>query len=392
MNWLKVTPLLLCLLLAGCWDRRELNEIAIMVGIGIDQAEDGYLVSAQIVVPSEVSARTQAGRSPITLIQAEGETIYEAFRKMTRESSRKLYPGHLQIFVLSEEVAREGFKDTLDLLSRDWEIRSDYYIVVAREQHARQILQVKTPIESIPADKLFESLQASEENWSVTRSVTLQQLIDDISADGKEPVLTGIEMIGDSDVGKTKQNVEEIIPAAILQYDHLAVFREDRLAGWLDREESEAYNYITGSIRSTVEPLSCPGEGNLTVEVSRAGSDIRPDMTGGSPRMNVRIRIKGSIGSVSCDIDLNRQETIRELEQLLEQKIKTSAEKTIQTLKDDYSADIFGFGESIRRAYPDEWKGLKENWADTGFTELPVTVKVNVKIVDTGTITNSLLQ
>ena len=392
MNWLKVMPLLLCLLLAGCWDRRELNEISIMVGIGIDRGEDGYLVSAQVVVPAEVSVRTNAGRSPITLIQAEGETIFEAFRKMTRESSRKLYPGHLQIFVLSEEVAREGIKDTLDLLSRDWEIRSDYYIVIAREQNAEQILQVKTPIDSIPANKLFETLQTSRKNWSATRTVTLQQLIDDISARGKEPVLTGIEMIGDPEIGKTKQNVEEIVPAAILRYDHLAVFKEDRLNGWLDGEESEAYNYITGSIRSTVEPVACPAGDKLTVEVSRAGSDVRAKMSGGLPHIDVRISVKGSIGSVSCDIDLTRRETIRELEHILGQELKSSAEKTIQTLKDDYSADIFGFGEAIRRSYPEEWKNLKEDWADTGFSELPVTVKVDVKILDAGTITNSLLK
>ena len=41
--------------LTGCWNRMELNELAIAVGLAIDKVkENEYMVSVQVVDPSEV--------------------------------------------------------------------------------------------------------------------------------------------------------------------------------------------------------------------------------------------------------------------------------------------------------------------------------------------------
>ena len=44
---------------------------------------------------------------------------------------------------------------------------------------AAEILNVTTPIESIPANKMFNTLKTSEENWAVTKGVTLDELLGD---------------------------------------------------------------------------------------------------------------------------------------------------------------------------------------------------------------------
>jgi spore germination protein KC len=64
--------LILSLILTGCWDRRELNEIAITLALGIDKVDDKFQLTAQVVVPSEVSMKQSSGRSPVTLFQADG--------------------------------------------------------------------------------------------------------------------------------------------------------------------------------------------------------------------------------------------------------------------------------------------------------------------------------
>ena len=38
-------------LLSGCWDRQELNQLGIMLGLGVDRDGDMIKVSAQVVVP-----------------------------------------------------------------------------------------------------------------------------------------------------------------------------------------------------------------------------------------------------------------------------------------------------------------------------------------------------
>ncbi|KJB84520.1 hypothetical protein AZ66_30790, partial [Paenibacillus sp. E194] len=108
--------LLLGLLVSGCWNRREMNDLAIAVGMGIDKAENGqYEVFVQVVDPGEVSARKPSGnRAPVTLYSAKGNTVFQAIRRMTTITPRKVYFSHLRIFVFGEEMAREGISKPLD--------------------------------------------------------------------------------------------------------------------------------------------------------------------------------------------------------------------------------------------------------------------------------------
>lgn len=52
--------MLIALLLSGCWNRRELNELGIAVAAGIDRVEDRYRLSVQVVVPGQVASKKRA--------------------------------------------------------------------------------------------------------------------------------------------------------------------------------------------------------------------------------------------------------------------------------------------------------------------------------------------
>jgi len=383
--------IILTLFLSGCWDRRELNELAITLALGIDKVDDEYEVTAQVVVPSEISMKTSTGRSPVTLFQANGETVYEALRKMTKESPRKIYPGHLRMLVLGEELAEEGIGESLELLSRDWELRSDFYVVVAKDMTAGEILDVTTPIESIPANKMFNTLKVSEIAWAATNGIILDELISDLTSEGKEAVLTGILVTGNQEIGTSRQNVESITPAARIEYDHLAVFRKDKLVGWLTERESRGYNDITNSVKNTVTTISCPNEGKASIEIIQLKSDVKGKIINGKPVVDINIKIKGTVGDVECQINLSEEKSIIELEKNTEKKMEETVNLTIETVQKQFKSDIFGFGEAIHRSNPKEWKKIKDQWNEE-FTELTANVKVDVKILHTGTANNSFLE
>ena len=383
--------IILTLFLSGCWDRRELNELAITLALGIDKVDDEYEVTAQVVVPSEISMKTSTGRSPVTLFQANGETVYEALRKMTKESPRKIYPGHLRMLVLGEELAEEGIGESLELLSRDWELRSDFYVVVAKDMTAGEILDVTTPIESIPANKMFNTLKVSEIAWAATNGIILDELISDLTSEGKEAVLTGILATGNQEIGTSRQNVESITPAARIEYDHLAVFRKDKLVGWLTERESRGYNDITNSVKNTVTTISCPNEGKASIEIIQLKSDVKGKIINGKPVVDINIKIKGTVGDVECQINLSEEKSIIELEKNTEKKVEETVNLTIETVQKQFKSDIFGFGEAIHRSNPKEWKKIKDQWNEE-FTELTANVKVDVKILHTGTANNSFLE
>lgn len=381
--------LILSLFLTGCWDRRELNELGITLAIGIDKVEDEYQVTAQVVVPSEISAKTSTGRSPVTLFQANGETVYEALRKITKNSPRKIYPGHLRTLVLGEDLAEEGIAESLDFLSRDWELRSDFFVVIAKDMTAGEVLNVTTTIENIPANHMFNTLKTSEVFWAATNGFLLDELIANLTIDGKEAVLTGILVTGEK-MGSSKQNVESITPSAQIKYDELAVFKKDKLVGWLTERQSRGYNGIVNEVQNTVTAISCPDEGKATLEIIQFDSKIKGKINKGKPEVDVNIKVKGNVGEVECQINLNDQETIVKLEKNTENKMEEIFNMTIETIQKQFKSDIFGFGEAIHRSNPKEWKKIKKQW-DEEFPEMTANVKVDVKIVHTGTEGNSFL-
>ncbi|SDN66931.1 spore germination protein KC [Paenibacillus sp. yr247] len=62
------------LLSAGCWNRRELNELAIAGAIGIDKAGNQIRLSVQVMNPGEIAVKKGGGgnRSPCRLISRDG--------------------------------------------------------------------------------------------------------------------------------------------------------------------------------------------------------------------------------------------------------------------------------------------------------------------------------
>ncbi|OPA76243.1 spore gernimation protein GerC [Paenibacillus selenitireducens] len=375
----------------GCWNRRELNDLAIAVGMGIDKQDKQYKVSMQVVVPGEIAAKKGRGASPVTLYSAVGDSVFEAIRKMTTNSPRKIYISHLRILILGEALAREGIGKSLEFLTRDNEARSDFYIAVSKGLMAEDILKVLTSLDAIPANMLYNALETSQKAWAPTTSVTLDELIKDITSEGKHPVLTGIFINGEPQMGNSNKNVQMVDSSAQLQYTSLAVFRGDKLVGWLNEKESKGYNYIRDKVTSTAGVIPCPKGGELTLEIIRSKTKVKGSVIKGKPHIDIEVRSRANVDEVECQIDLTKTKTIAQLESLGDARVKELIDEVIHTVKKEYKADIFGFGDAIRRSNPKFWKKAKGRW-DQYFVDLDVTVKVDGQIHQLGTVSNSFLE
>jgi spore germination protein KC len=393
-QWLSLLVVFMALIpLTGCWDRRELNELGISVAMGIDKIDNEYQVTAQVVQPGEVAQKKSGAVSgtPVTMYEARGVTIFEALRKMTTTSPRIIYAAHLRVVLLGEDLARDGIGQAMDLLSRNYELRTDFYIIVAKGTTAAKALSILTPLEKIPADKLFKSIETSEKSWAPITAVTLDELIMDFVSEGKHPVLSGAEVIGNEDIGRFNKNIETLRPAAELHNAGLAVFRKDKLLGWLNEEESKGYNYILNNVKSTVGHVSCPNGGNIALEVIHSEAKIKGYVSNQIPRLKLDLRSVQDVGEVECRIDLTQVATFQDLEQRAQKELLRILNQTIDVVQTKYKVDIFGFGNAIHRSDPKAWKWLKKDW-DKHFAEASIDVNVQLKIKRTGTITNSFFE
>ncbi|MCS7464709.1 Ger(x)C family spore germination protein [Paenibacillus doosanensis] len=386
-----LASILLLSLTTGCWNRRELNTLGIQLGTAIDKKGDQVQVAVQVVEPSAIAAKVGSNDlAPVVMYKATAPTVFQAFRKMTEVSPRKVYAAHIRVLVLSEELAKDGVGKALDLLFRDSESRTDFYVMVAKESKAEDVLKILTPLEKIPANKLYNSLETSSKAWAPTTTFTLDQFIEQLVSEGMNPVLTGIVVKGNRQLGETKRNVEQIEPEARLEYSTLAVFKKDKLIGWLDEEESRGYNYIMNNVKSTVGSVRCPDGGKIDLESIRAQSTIKGSVVNGEPVIDISVKGESNIGNVECKIDIENPETMQMLQREAEQALVKRMKQTVKVAQSKYKVDMFGFGQAIYRSNPQEWKKLKDNWTER-FPKVKVNYKAKVLLRKLGTTGNSFL-
>lgn len=384
--------LLMAALLAGCWNQRELNSLGIALGFGIDKFGDRYRISAQVVDPGEVASSrpTTPGRSPVVLYKAEAPTVFEALRRLTEICPRKLYAAHIRVLIIGEALAREGVGKVLDLLLRDPGVRSDFYMLVAKDTTAEKVLQILTPLDKIPSYKMFDMLEASAKAWAPTTTFTLDEFVNQLVSEGLNPVLTGIQVAGAQEEGESMRNVSRIEARADLRTAGLAVFRKDKLIGWFDEKESIGYNLLKDKVKSTVSRISCPNGGYIVLETIRSKTDVKGRVSNGRPAIDVKLKTEVNIGEVECDLSITVPKNIRWIENKLKQRRIETMQAAVEQAKAN-KTDSFGFGQAINRSHPKYWKSISESWAEE-FGRLPVNYKIEVIVRRVGTTLNTFLK
>ncbi|AVK86612.1 Ger(x)C family spore germination protein [Lysinibacillus sp. B2A1] len=391
-NIIIMSLIILILILSGCWSKRELNELALVAALGIDLIDDEYAISAQVIDPSQVSSKQSAsGHAPVVTYHAKGKTVFEAVRKILALSPRKLYFAHLQLVVIGEELAENGLRDTIDFLARDQEIRNDFTVIVSQKATAKDVLNVLTPIEKIPANKMLNSLKSMQDAWGSTLVVDIEDLVTDLGVNNQYFVLSAIEVLGDKSLGIDQTNVERIETPVKLKFTGLAIFKEDKLLGYLDEYESKSLNYLNNKIKSTIEIIGCPSKGELSTEITQSKTKTTGVIRDGKPTINISINVVQNVAEVNCDMDLTEMETMDWINKQTAEHIKKNINQLLKILQKNYQADVLGFGEAIHRADPTEWKKIKGDW-QTIYPEVEVNVRVNVNTQGLGTMQNSKLK
>ncbi len=386
----RLAPLVLCLFsLTSCWSSKELNEVAIATAIGIDKSDSGYHLSVQVLNPAEIVSFNPTSRTAVTTYQTDGETLFQAFRRLTVEAPRKVYFSHVQSVVFGEEMAKSGILKTLDFLSRDHEMRTDFLLVIAKETTAEELLTVLTPMDKIPASKMVSSLENAEKNWAPTHTVKLDELINTLVGDGVEAVLTGVLLKGDPEIGMDMGNVEKVHPPTTIQISNIGVFKRDKLVGWLTEDESKGFNYLQDNVKSTIINVPCSDNSaaSVSIEVISTKTKLTSKINNHIPTITAAIQMEGNVGDVECKTNLTNPQNLKEVEESVENDVKDKMVKSVKAAK-ELKSDIFGFGTLLYRNHPGEWKVMKQNW-DEAFQEVEVKYEVNVTIPRLGTITES---
>lgn len=375
---LIIITLFILLISSGCYNYKEINNMAIVSSIGIDKdtKNDKYIVSAQIMNSKESE---NSEDSQITVYTKEGDTVHEALRNITLKSPRKLYGNHLSKIVLSEEVAKEGIDNILDTFNRVTEVRNEFIITIVKEDKASDVLKVLTTTESIPAEYVKLSLKIADETSGLTYATKLDEFISLYLKKGIDPVVPVLKIDKKEKKGTTINNITTTNPISKIVIEDLAVTNKGKLETYLKNEEVIGYNFLRNQIQKMIIPVKCDDENNYaSISILKNKTKSSAEKKDNKYIINFNINSEAIITEYNCKKDLTDEKVIKELEKDTEKKIKRYIKKSLNKQKET-KGKFLGLERIIYLDYP---KYKNEDYS--------VKYNVNVNLVRKGEIRNSI--
>ena len=261
-RWMRIWILLLPLVTAGCWDRKEINDIGFVMGTGLDLAKNGNIrATLQVAVPSSFLANRGGTKDTdkFIVISAVGKNTTDLEQKLQQKMSRKLYFSHRSIILVGESLARKGIGDTLDRFSRNPRSRLRTYVLVVKGMTAGDLLKVVYPYEMTSS----EAVKEMEMMKTTGVSTTLKDFMLATASEGIQPAVGVLEP---TEFFRTSLKGED----TEFRLNETAVFNRFKLAGFLNRTETHEFLWFRNGKKGDEISADLPdGKGNVGLTVKK---------------------------------------------------------------------------------------------------------------------------
>ncbi len=368
----KYLALISCIgLFTGCWDRVETDDLAMVLGSGLDYTDDGQLEGTiQIALPTGIPGSMQTGggaKKPVMVISEKGKDGLDILQKLQHRLSRRIFLGHRGIIVIGESYARHGIDQVLDDYLRLPDSRYHSYIVTAYGSSAKEILNVKYQLEQVPSIAI-NKIQISESGIAVK----IDEFMDAIYAEGKAPCTGAIRILNK---GTDRE---------IFSIDRVAVYKENKLVGFLSESGKKASRILKDQskkmrITTQIIPKDKEYKGTMSVEILRSKTKIRTAMRKGSPEVSVFLKVSTTLLENDTNLDITKSKNLKFVQKKFTDNIQNMIESAISKSQKKFKSDIFGFGREFHIQHPYAWKRIKNEWNDL-YPTVHVIVKADLTI------------
>ena len=372
--------LLMLFMLSGCLGGREINDLEIVIGMGVDKDENTgkILLTAQVVKEEEAGRATGdggEGSKAFWNVSSTGDSIFEAVRQITHKTGNRLFVSHNQVVIFGYDIVKEGLQKYIDFFLRAHEMRPTALILIA-EGRALDVMDAKPETEKFPAiniAKLVKSYGFTSHFYKVNMKDFASCLMSATTAP-VAPLVSVLPHKGGKDV----------------YVSGMGVFKKGKMVGKLNDDEVRGLLWVLGEVKSGVILVSSPdGQGSAFLEILSAKSKVTPEIKDGKIVMHVKIKEESSLSEQTTTEDLatiSAFEKIQEAQaEVIRQEIMAAFDKS-----KELKADIFGFGEILHKKYSNEWKTFRDNWDDI-YPTIELNIDVETKILKTDLLKKPVL-
>lgn len=354
-----------CSVLTGCWNYKEIEQLAIVAGAAVDKNEDGSVhLTVEIV---DIGSDGSTTYKPVYL-ESDGATFFEAVRRTIAMEGKRMYWSHAKVVIVSEDIAKGDINKYLDFLFRDPEAREDIWLLVSQEKTAKEVLLSKGELKPIVSFQIDDTMRAQN---AISRFpyIELFEFFDRMFYKQVAPILPAVHLI--------EQEGEKTPEVA-----GTAIFKNNKLVGYLPVEPTKCMLFLRDEVKGGIIPLEdvAGTKDDVSLEIFKSKTKLTPIFEDEEIIMKADIQLDVSVGELMGTIDLLQGAGKEKLRKSAEKMLEEQIQAAYTMVRDQYGTDVFGFGRVIDMKQPKAWAQIKDQWDDWfKRTELDVSVHLKVR-------------
>jgi spore germination protein KC len=366
------------IVLSGCWSSRELTDFGFVMGVSLDQTEEGRIeVNAQIYSPMETIGGSGAGsKAPYTNIKTVNDSVFDAVRDLTQYLGREAQWSHMRVILIGEQFAKEqDIGEILDFFYRDQETRLNSFVIVTKGK-AADYWELKPFIERTMGQQLNTIQKMTADISGKTNSAMLLNIATELNSKLKTTMIPYIE--------KTEEKPEAPFSSGTV------IISNGKMVDHLSPGEVQKILMLTNEFKEGAIEFSCMEKQDEeekkkkeTLEVRSVHTKISPEFTNTPPTVHLVTKIEGNIGELNCT-SITTKEEGKKVEKHISQKAKKEMEEVIKHLQEK-KIDVLGIGNKLYQQDPALWKKWEKDWENM-FADTQFVIDVKVMIKNTGMI------
>lgn len=393
----------------------KLNMRVVVTGMGIDKSDEGYSITAQVVMPSPGS-ESGGGSATLGMISEKGKNISEGVQKIAYKIGKTAGLSHMSFIIVGQNMMNENLAEVLDFFVRDKELNSSVMLLVSPTTAKEMIEQTKN-LElsaSVGIQKVFIYKQGSFNGvmmpvvefvgnaFSLSQSSVASGIF--ISQEGEEELgentNQSIEKQSNQEGELGQQQTEENSSnqssksqdGRIKYYNDVYYFKNGKYVNKLDSEEELLGFFLTNTARNsgeiTVENVTGGALKDATIGLQFRFGKTRKKVKekDGKPVFVFNVKLKDvqiveilNNGGLTEKIyrDAN-SETVNAIRKAIKEEIEKDITKTFEKAKID-GVDIFKFADTCYSLKPKLWKKIYDKQGETYLDNLEIEVNVELK-------------
>ncbi|WPC41678.1 Ger(x)C family spore germination protein [Clostridium sp. JS66] len=371
-------------ILSGCWDSVETEKLGVVTLLGIESSGNNDIK----VTVQEASGKNQSSSNQYSAgsdsrsfntYSEVSNSITNAIQKISSNQHKDIYFGHTKVIILDEKlVTSKGIQFVIEFYEKIPEMRLRTWILISKSNQLDKILNSSMNLDIDTGSAIEETIRNENDNSYLTVN-NLKDFIEMLNTPGSQAYTSGIAVSPKTSGSKTSNDMFVI--------KDTAVFKSDKLIGWMKNEESRGLSFASGNVRGGFMDIPF-GDNAVSLKIVKTKLKISPLIINEKMQINLNLDIVSNISGSRVKCDFMNTDTIEKLQQIQSEKAKREITLAISRSK-DLNSDVFQFGNYFNMEYPTYWKKIKNNW-NFYYPNVQVNINVNSAIRNIGSTYRTL--